>query len=49
MQAYSYHAISTYYGIDRNMVGANSSTALALLPTKENLKLFKGLLLEIFE
>jgi hypothetical protein len=45
----SYDAISAYYRIDRDIMGANCSRALALLPAKENLGIFKYLLLEILE
>jgi hypothetical protein len=36
-----YHAISTYYIIDRYIIGANCSRTLALSPAKENLRIIK--------
>jgi hypothetical protein len=44
-----YHAISTYYIIDRDITGANCSMTLTLLPAKENLRIFKYMLMEILK
>jgi hypothetical protein len=41
--------MSTYYRIDRDIIGANCSRTLAMLPAKENLGISEGLLLEILE
>jgi hypothetical protein len=49
VQAYSYHAISTYYKIDRKIIVAKWSRALALLLHKEKLGLLKSLVLEVLE
>jgi hypothetical protein len=49
MQAYSYHAISTYYKIDKKTIGTKWSRALAFLLRKENLGFLESLDLEVLE
>jgi hypothetical protein len=49
MQAYSYHAISTYYKIDKKTIGTKWSRALAFLLRKEKLGFFESLDLEVLE
>jgi hypothetical protein len=49
MQAYSYYAISIYYKIDKKMICAKWSRAIALLLHKEKLGLLESLVFKVLK
>jgi hypothetical protein len=49
MQAYSYYAISIYYRIDKKMICAKWSRAIALLLHKEKLGLLESLVFKVLK